>query len=71
MARRQLTNAVNSEKRKRDRLTSDNVNAIHHTAGEGLPSLSNPHICVEIEMFSNASTRGTIHSNSVDLESEG
>ena len=68
MGGRQFTNVVNSE--KCDRLTSDNVDAIHDTAGDGLPSLSGTHICVEIKMFCNTSTGGAIHSNSVNLESK-
>jgi len=62
-------NAVNSEKRDR-KLTSNNVNSIHDAAGDMLSNLSRPHICVEIEMFCNASTGGTVHSDSVDLESK-
>ena len=61
-------NAVSLE--SRDRLTSNDVNAIHDTAGDGLPSFSSLHRCLEIEMLRNASTSGTVHSNSVDLENK-
>ena len=68
VGRRQLMNSVNSE--ESDRLTSNNINTVHYAAGDGFTSLPSPHICVEIEVFCNASTGGTIHSNSVDLESK-
>jgi len=53
-----------------DRLTGNNIHTVHDAAWDGLTSVSDPHICVEIKMLSNASTGGTIHSNSVNLESE-
>jgi len=61
-------NGMNWE--KRDRLTSNNINSVHDTAGDGLLGLPSLHICVEIEMFCNASPGGTIHSDSVDLENQ-
>lgn len=60
-------NGVNVSPERPDRLTSDNVNAIHDTTGDRFPSVSNPHICAEIKMFCDAGTGGTIHSNSMNL----
>ena len=48
-------------------LTGDDVDA-YMGAGDTLSSPPSTHICVEIEVFCNASTSGTIHPNSMDLE---
>jgi hypothetical protein len=51
-------------------LTGDDVDPVHDTAGDTLSSPSNTHICVEIEVFCNPSTGGTIHADSMNLESK-